>query len=403
MWYLQLGKLYMFLFGIPVFPFKRVQLPPRVMTLYTRFCVSGITVSSVVGLYFLSTEMSSLDSFWTTVQFWSFPMYLFAKCVGPLVLLIKANSISSTYAMTNALRTYLSSTARNTYGWKFNSLVVTITGIIVISNITDVWINSMPMAKIKFHVKAMGLQELIPLCVMVSLPTVWIYYALRYNFFVMVLEDLFCHSTIFKQILTYEPEVPTRTILPDVEERIIVSTISRCHTIHLDGKSRSSSSFGSRQFENCRRMSRALYRLSTIHYSFNAIYGDLCLWLFICSSTEYPIYLVYFAFGDNCIFLESFSTAAMFLYVALSIEHIVTFFLIMLFSYKRYSSKRAITRQVYLLTDSKVRKELRNVVSLMNEKFVDSWPVMHGVDSTIMELVSSFAFLLVTTFFVPKK
>lgn len=64
-----------------------------------------------------------------------------------------------------------------------------------------------------------------------------------------------------------------------------------------------------RHIDKCTMLSRACYTASTIHQRLNAIYGDILLWIFLCTSTEYPLYMVH---GILCVQRQSYKLRASF-------------------------------------------------------------------------------------------
>lgn len=396
MWYLQISKLYLCSFGIPVAP-EIIKVSPKLFAVYRCACFFIISAYTSLGLFILFTDEHTSSSPWSILHSWIFVMTLLGKCVGPVVVSFMVKDISSTYAMANFMhRHFNSKLSVKKRHWKYNICMLTTVLLYIIFNLTDIFINSIPVTRILQYVKEeytddFFLQGTI-LCL--SLPMTTIFYGLLYNFHIMIIDDLYFAGTIFKQLFMDDDRAKT---LSDFQEDTIF-VVTRHSVVELEDAPQSSSLVRKRTIDKYQVLSRTHHRTSAIHQTIHKIFGDISIWILLCNSVEYPLYILYSFNGVNTTNVSLSVVPFFVVLVALSLAPLSS---ILTITYKRYITKLKINRQIYSVANSKIRAILREFSNQVSAQYLDSGPLLFEMDSTVLDLMSTFTFLLMTTYLVP--
>lgn len=328
-------------------------------------------------------------------------MTLVVKCVCPLVLLCRRKVISSMYAMTSCLQDCLKpKLPENNPHWRLHVLMFPILGPLVLLYFTDILVNNVPFMSIWVHVVEAHDNKIFLLLAFFAIPSIWVFYGCRFSFLVMILESYYFHGSILKLLVFNQEKIEVGTDLSDVEENVLF-TNSSISIIELEGGSETSSEREKRKVEKYRRLSRLYHSVNTIHQQNNQIHGDTYFWILLANAIEHPLYILYCLNGINHTKLSFGVAMASNIFIAL--ESLAPVVFTMMIRYKRYLLGVNITGNIYSFADRKVRTVFTTVSTQVHSEYLDSGQIFHEMDSTMLELMSAFNLLLLTTYLVPSK
>lgn len=396
MWFLQLSKLYLFLFGIPIIPGK-VRFPRKLLIIYRCGCYISIAISTFFGLYIIIIKENSFASPWSILHSWNFVMTIAGKCFGAALLTFMSKDISSAYSMASFMHKHFNSKlsiGRRDARLNFLMSIVSVSN--VVCNFTDIFVNSVPVSTILKYLRkrCSGGTFLLGIVTFTSLPITWIFYGLGYNFMVMIIDDLYFEGAIFKQFCT--DQVDCRTNMFTNEESIMF-VITRHSLADLEDRD-SSPSVKKTKISRLKMLSRTYHRISIIHQIINRIYGDISIWILLCNSLEYPLYITYCLNGVNLTNVSSNGLIVFF--VVLTVQSFMHLLLILIISYKRYIMKIKVIGCIYSVANNKLKTVLVQFANQVSCKYLESGPMFFEMDSTVFDLMSTFTFLLLTTYLV---
>lgn len=270
----------------------------------------------------------------------------------------------------------------------------------VFVNIADLWVNDMPFTNILRLVRRNAPDDYMQLglLVVVLLPSSFIYYALHFNWTLMLLQDLELSENVAENLCppSLTLQVRSSKILPEVDEAI--TTIST--GISCDGADGNSEIFPSANLEikinQCKQMNRTHLKVCSLRMRADHILSDLTYWHILTMASDYPPYMLYHLSGEKQSHLSSTMTNCF--YAVQIFTNIAPLFINILIGYKKYYTHVKTTRQIFLSSNKKIERLLSKYVKQGKTQYLHQSQKLAELDSSVFNLMSDFAFLLMTTF-----
>lgn len=352
-----------------------------------------MTVTTAVGIYIKFSGGNLLVTPIESLVTVNYMMYLVSKYLTMIFLTSGLKKLSMLFSLTTHLHRFVSTKfLKSGKDFVFKTLYCVTTFFYLTLFFHDIRGNTFPTSailKLVWDSRKDYALVIQPFVLLFCFPSATIFYAVYFNYSIMLILDSELHETIVENIIATPSFDVSRVVnvLPIVEE--VVFTVSGRRTLLPSQDNQLSSR------EKLIQINRALLETKTFLRVSNEIYANLMSWIILFVTTSMPVYVTVMVFK----LINHSRPIWLFILVELTLTafNVLPVVKSTLNRCRKQYLTVVVVKQVFCKSDVGRRKVLRNVSNNLNNCYLDSQSLFFDFDSSFLSMELDFAMLLLTS------